>query len=120
MFPSIPAPPGAWIEGLPKDLSEIVRPMVALDALRAWLRATHDPKERSAWGVGRNITANDPFAFYRNHKNREERELCAVRWQRFTDEELRAMRREIVGAGRPEMIPAIWAGPFPLSDSASS
>jgi hypothetical protein len=106
MFPPVKAPTAQLIRDLLNDHAEIVRQMVALDALGRRLRATHDPQERVELGIQLNSAANDLFAYYLNHMNREEREPSPVLWKLFTDEELRAMRREIMRTGHPEMIRA--------------
>ena len=57
------------------------------------LEAT-DPARRIELGDRLNLEANDLFALYLAHLNNEESTLVPVMWERFTDEQLRALRAQ--------------------------
>jgi Hemerythrin HHE cation binding domain len=56
------------------------------------LLAVTSPPRRIEIGDRLNLEANDLFAAYFSHLNNEEASMVPVLWERFTDEQLRAMR----------------------------
>lgn len=58
------------------------------------LIAASDPRRRIEIGDRLALEANDLFAAYLAHLNNEEATVVPVMWERFTDEELRALRAQ--------------------------
>lgn len=71
------------------------------------------PDDRVAAGVRLNAAANELFAAYLAHMNREEAELVPLMQQHFTDLEMIAMRSRIIGGMPPERIMAILSYTLP-------
>lgn len=53
-----------------------------------------EPARRIELGDRLNLEANDLFALYLTHLNNEEATLVPVMWERFTDDQLRALRAQ--------------------------
>jgi hypothetical protein len=64
-------------------------------------------------GIRLNAAANELFAVYLAHMNREETELVPLMQQHFTDPEMVAMRGQIIGAMPPERVMAILSYMLP-------
>jgi hypothetical protein len=56
------------------------------------------PARRIEVGDRLNLEMNELFAFYLKHLNNEDSMLVPIMWERFTDEELRAMRNRFYGS----------------------
>ena len=72
--------------------AEIARRIWAVTKTCDEVLALASPDRRIEVGDRLNQEANDLFVFYLSHLNNEEATLVPVMWERFTDEELRAMR----------------------------
>ncbi len=71
---------------------EIARRIEALGRTCSELLQTHEGARRIEVGDRLVLESNDLFALYLAHLNNEEATLVPLMWERFTDEELRAMR----------------------------
>ncbi|MFZ1023285.1 MAG: hemerythrin domain-containing protein [Thermoplasmata archaeon] len=69
--------------------------------------------DRVVAGVRLNADANELFATYLGHMNREETELMPLMHQHFTDAEIVAMARQIIGGLPPERMMAILSYMLP-------
>lgn len=69
--------------------------------------------DRAVAGVRLNAAANELFASYLVHMNREETELVPLMQQHFTDSEMIAMRGQIIGGMPPERIMSILSYMLP-------
>ena len=71
---------------------EITRRVYQLGETCDELLALTDPARRIEVGDRLALEANDLFAIYLAHLNNEEATMVPIMWERFTDEELRALR----------------------------
>ena len=75
-----------------KEHAEVARRVATLSRTCEELLRLSIPARRIEAGDRLNLEANDLFAFYLSHLNNEEATMVPVMWERFTDEQLRAMR----------------------------
>ncbi len=71
---------------------EIVRRIEGVARTCGELLGSTEPARRVEIGDRLTLETNDLFAYYLAHLNNEEATLVPVMWERFTDEQLRAMR----------------------------
>lgn len=87
--------------GLAQELVDehhaLTRREIALAKAAHDLLALNSSEERLAAGVRLNQEANELFAVYFTHMNREDTELVPLMCKHFTDEQMVAMRNAIIG-----------------------
>jgi len=104
VFPSMqPIDPGL-IRMLLDDHHEIRRRLIALTKMADELGATDSPERRIELGVRINREANEFFAFYLAHMNKEEVTIVPAMKEHFTDAQMRAMQGAIMGSMPPERL----------------
>jgi hypothetical protein len=86
---------------------ELTRRELELTKSAHQILAMASPDDRVVTGAHLNAAANELFAAYLAHMNREETELVPLMQQRFTDPEMVAMQSRIIGGMPPERIMAI-------------
>jgi hypothetical protein len=104
VFPAMQPIDPAMVRMLLDDHREINRRLGALTAMADELGATEPPERRVALGVRVNQEANDFFAFYLAHMNKEEVTIVPAMKEHFTDEQLRAMQGAVMGSMSPEKL----------------
>jgi hemerythrin HHE cation binding domain-containing protein len=118
IFPSMESIDPNLIRSLLEDHQEIRRRLVTLTTMAEELQATEAPQRRLEWGARVNREANEFFAFYLAHMNKEEVTIVPAMKEHFTDDQMRAMQGAILGGMAPErlgnylkwMLPALNLG----------
>ncbi len=104
VFPSMQPIDPTLIRALVDDHQEISRRLVALTSLGDQLAASGAPDRRAELGARINREANDLFAFYLVHMNKEEATLVPAMQEHFTDDEMRAMQGRIIASLPPDRL----------------
>ena len=113
IFPSAARFDGALVTSLIQEHHDLTRRELEIAKAGHAILAMEAAEERIRAGIALNQTANDLFAAYMTHMNREEAELVPRMKEHFTDEQLAAMRGAIIGRMPPERVMAIlgWMAP---------
>jgi hypothetical protein len=106
VFPSMASIDPALIRALVDDHQEISRRLSVLSQMANALAAVDSPAERISAGAQLNRAANEFFAYYLTHMNREEVTIVPAMQEHFTDEEMQAMTAAIMGSMSPERLAA--------------
>jgi len=104
IFPSMESIDPNMIRALLDDHQEIRRRLVTLTAMAEELGGTEAPARRLEWGARINREANEFFAFYLAHMNKEEVTIVPAMKEHFTNDQLRAMQGAVMGAMPPERL----------------
>jgi hypothetical protein len=86
---------------------ELTRQEFAIAKAAHELMALSSPEDRIKSGVRLNQSANELFAAYMAHMNREETELVPVMWDHFTDAQMAEMRGKIIAQFPPDRLFAL-------------
>jgi hypothetical protein len=81
-----------------KEHAEVARRIHHVSQTCDELLGLTSPAQRIEVGDRLNLELNDLFVFYLAHLNNEDATLVPVMWERFTDEQLRAMRNRFYGS----------------------
>jgi hypothetical protein len=106
-FPKVRAFEPGMVEMLIQEHREIGHKLVGLSKICAELIATKDPYERIEIGMKLNRSADELFAYYMTHMNKEEVTILPATWQHLTDEQILEIRA-IVEANIPPETYAEW------------
>jgi len=98
VFPSMQSIDPAMIRMLIDDHQEITRRLVLLTKMAHEINALEAPDQRVAAGARINREANEFFAFYLGHMNKEEVTIVPAMKEHFTDEQLGAMQGKIIAS----------------------
>jgi hemerythrin HHE cation binding domain-containing protein len=101
-FPKVRAFELGMVEILIQEHREIGHKLVGLSEICAELIATKDPYQRIEIGMKLNRSANELFAYYMTHMNKEEVTILPATWQHLTDEQLLEIRAIVEAAIPPE------------------
>jgi hypothetical protein len=82
------------VEVMMAEHTEVVRRVLGVTKTCDELIAQSTPARRLEIGDRLNLEMNDLFAYYLQHMNNEEATMVPVLWEHFSDDELRAMRRQ--------------------------
>jgi hemerythrin HHE cation binding domain-containing protein len=104
VFPSMQSIDPALIRMLIDDHHEITRRLAGLSKMADELSAVDAPERRIEMGARLNREANEFFAFYLSHMNKEEVTIVPAMKEHFTDDQLRAMQGKIIGSMGPERL----------------
>jgi len=104
IFPSMESIDPNMIRALLDDHQEIRRRLVTLTAMAEELGGTEAPARRLEWGARINREANEFFAFYLAHMNKEEVTIVPAMKEHFTNDQLRAMQGAVMVAMPPERL----------------
>jgi hypothetical protein len=107
VFPSVAKYDAALVQAFIEDHHVLVRQLDAITKMARELPLKPQPEERVQLGITLNQKANVFFAAYINHMNREEEKLVPLMRDRFTDDQIRAMRGAIMGAMPPDRLASI-------------
>ncbi|HZY92902.1 MAG TPA: hemerythrin domain-containing protein [Thermoplasmata archaeon] len=113
IFPSVTKFDGSLITTLVNDHHELTRRELALGKSAHELLAMKEAEARLHAGVRLNQSANDLFAAYITHMNREDNELVPLMRKKFTNEQMAEMRGKIMGGMPPERLFAILGWMLP-------
>jgi hemerythrin superfamily protein len=104
VFPSMQSIDPALIRTLIDEHHEITRRLAALTKMADELSTVDAPQRRIALGAHLNREANQFFAFYLAHMNKEEVTIVPAMKEHFTDDQMRAMQSKIMGAMPPDRL----------------
>ncbi|HEV2520355.1 MAG TPA: hemerythrin domain-containing protein [Thermoplasmata archaeon] len=113
VFPPVTGVDGPLIRTLIAEHQDLTRREIALGRSAHELLGMADPTARIRAGGQLNQSANDLFAAYLVHMNREENELVPLMRRSFTNEQMAAMRGKIIGAMPPDRLFAILGWMLP-------
>jgi hypothetical protein len=98
VFPDVRKFEPKMVDALLEEHREVVRRIAGLWKIADEVKALRDPENRIEVGDKLNRTANDLFAFYLTHLSNEESTLVPAMWKHFTDEQILAMQRQVIGS----------------------
>lgn len=98
--------PGLVLEFI-EDHHELSRRLAVITKMSRDLVTRESAEERVRFGAELTREANDFFADYQEHMNREERKIVPMMRMRFTDEQMRTMRGAIMRGMPPERLASI-------------
>jgi hypothetical protein len=102
VFPDVRAFEPKMVDTLLEEHREVVRRITAVWKIADELKMLRNRGERIEMGGKLNRTANDLFAFYLTHLNGEESTIVPAMWKHFTDEQIVAMRTNVIESLTPE------------------
>ena len=104
VFPPMQPLDPAMIRTLIDEHQEITRRLVSLSKKAEAIRSTEELRRRIELGAQINREANDFFAYYLAHMNKEEVTIVPAMKEHFTDDQLRALQGQIIGSMPPERV----------------
>jgi len=104
VFPSMQSIDPGMIRMLLDDHQEIRRRLMALTKMADDLGSTEPPEQRTEQGARINREANEFFAFYLAHMNKEEVTIVPAMKEHFTDPQMQAMQGALMAAMPPERL----------------
>jgi hypothetical protein len=107
VFPPVTKHDAALVQAFIEDHHVLARQLEAITKMARELPLQIQPEERVRLGIALNQKANVFFAAYINHMNREEEKLVPLMRDRFTDDQMRAMRGAIMGGMPPDRLAAV-------------
>jgi hypothetical protein len=113
IFPDVAKAGNKLIATLIKEHHDLARREAALARSGHALLAIENPEDRVEAGIGLNQTANELFAAYIAHMNREETDLMPWMKEHFSDAQMAAMRGTIMGRTPPDRMSAILGWMLP-------
>jgi hypothetical protein len=102
LFPKVRVFEPGMVEMLIQEHREVGHKLVGLSEICAELIATKHPYQRIEIGMKLNQSANELFAYYITHMNKEEVTILPATWQHLTDEQLLAVRAIVEATMPPE------------------
>jgi hypothetical protein len=113
IFPEVARHGNGLVTQLIAEHQDLTRREVALALEGRALLALAAPADRVASGIVLNQHANELFAAYIVHMNREDTELVPLMRRHFTDAQMAAMRGKIMGGMPPDRLFAILGWMLP-------
>jgi hemerythrin superfamily protein len=104
VFPSMQSIDPGMIRMLLDDHQEIRRRLIALTKMADDLGSIEPPGQRTELGARINREANEFFAFYLAHMNKEEVTIVPAMKEQFTDPQMQAMQGALMAAMPPERL----------------
>jgi hypothetical protein len=98
VFPDVRKFEPEMIDALLMEHREVVRRIAGVWKIADDVKPLKNGEERIEMGAKLNRTANDLFAYYITHLNSEESTLVPAMWRHFSDEQILAMQRRIIGS----------------------
>jgi hypothetical protein len=102
VFPDVRAFEPKMIDTLLQEHREVVRRIAGVWKIADEVKTLRNREERIEMGDKLNRTANDLFAYYLTHLNGEESTIVPAMWKHFTDEQIVAMRTNVLRSLTPE------------------
>lgn len=113
VFPSVERFDPGLVREFIEDHHELIRHLAIVTKMSRDLVTRESPDERVRFGVELNREANIFFADYLEHMNREERKLVPMMRERFTDEQMRAMRGAVMRSMPADRLASIFGWMLP-------
>jgi hypothetical protein len=113
IFPDTAKAGNELITGLIEEHHDLARREASIAQSAHALLAIEDPLGRAEAGVRLNQSANELFAAYLAHMNREENDLVPWMKEHFSDAQMAAMRGAILGRTPPDRMSAILGWMLP-------
>ncbi len=113
VFPSLSKYDSGLVQGFIDDHHDLGRRLGVITKMSKDLLTMARPEERVQFGIELNQEANEFFAAYLDHMNREEEKLVPFMREHFTDDQMRAMRGGIMGGMPPDRLALIFRWMFP-------
>jgi hypothetical protein len=107
VFPSVSKHDAALVQRFIDDHHDFTRRLETITRMARDLPSKAHPEESVQFGIALNQKANDFFAAYIDHMNREEEKLVPLMRERFTDDQMRKMRDGIMGGMPPDRLASI-------------
>jgi hypothetical protein len=98
VFPDVRKFEPKMVDMLLDEHREVVRMIAGVWKIADEVKMLKNREERVEMGDRLNRTANDLFAFYLTHLNGEESTLVPAMWKHFSDEQILAMQRRVIGS----------------------
>jgi len=96
LFPDFRKFEPKMVDTLLDEHREVVRRIAGVWKVADEVKRLRNPEERIEMGDKLNRAANDLFAFYLTHLSGEESTLVPAMWRHFTDEQLVAIRTNVI------------------------
>lgn len=106
-YPSLRKFEPALVDEMLSEHSVIVKMLTGVAKVSDELLEASDPNERVTLGTRLVHDANEFFAYYLAHMNREEVRVVPASQRHFTDDQLRAIRGQIMASFTPEQMGAM-------------
>jgi hemerythrin superfamily protein len=107
VFPSVSKHDAALVQGFIEDHHALARRLETITKMARDLPSRARPDERVQLGITLNQKANEFFAAYVDHMNREEEKLVPLMRERFTDDQMRAMRGAVMAGMPPDRLASL-------------
>jgi hypothetical protein len=118
VFPAVSKHDAELVRQLIEDHHALTRRLGVITQMARALQTNANPEERVRSGSALNREANDFFAAYLAHMNREEEKVVPMMREHFTGEQMRAMRSTIMGGMPPDRLAEILRWMLPSLDLA--
>ena len=113
IFPDVARHEERLVRALIEEHHELGRRELAIAKAGHELLALDSADDRVSAGIRLNQSANDLFALYIAHMNREESDLVPLMKERYSDPQMAQMRGKIIGAMPPDRMMAILGWMLP-------
>jgi len=102
VFPDVRKFEPRIVDTLLEEHREVARRIAGMWKIADEVKTLKNREERIEMGDKLNRMANDLFAFYLTHLNGEESTLVPAMWKHFTDEQIIAMRTNVIKSLSPD------------------
>lgn len=113
VFPSVSSYGPELVQSLIQEHRDLARQLGSITTHSRALAQLSTTNQRIEAGSALNREVNTFFADYIEHMNREEVELVPLMQERFTNEQMRAMRATIIAGMPPDRVAAIFRWMLP-------
>ena len=113
IFPDVAKAGNELVATLIEEHHDLARREASISHSAHALLATENPEGRAEAGIRLNQSANELFAAYIAHMNREETDLVPWMKEHFSDAQMAAMRGAIMGRTPPDRMSAILGWMLP-------
>lgn len=113
VFPSLEKHDSGLVRGLIEDHHALARRLRTITQMGREVLSRDNAAERVQLGAKLNQEANDFFAAYLVHMNREEEKVVPMMREHFTDDQMRTMRSTIMRGMPPDRLASILRWMFP-------
>ena len=120
IFPAMATVDPALVRSLIDDHTQISLRLASIAKLSAALVVQDSAPARLALGVRLNQEANEFFAFYLAHMNREETTIVPAMKEQFTDAQMGAMQGAVIAALPPDQLKGYLRWMLPSMNLAES
>ncbi len=107
VFPSLSKQEAALVQGFIDDHHKLTSRLQTITEMAHEIASSTSPEESIRLGIRLNRAANEFFATYIDHMNREEETLVPLMKSHFSDDQIRTMRSTIMGGMPPDRLASI-------------